>query len=375
MAETSDRPARNWIGWLQVVALLVLLAVGIYFARAPQIEPLQNTTTTAELPSVRVVVPEIRSNSLTLRLTGEVRPYNVMSIRPETVGRIVEISPSLTAGGTFSAGDTLLVQDPEDAELALEKSEALLAATKGHLRKFQDKGAFESQKYLLSNPGSEVPPAVQRLGQIERYTALVEAQTIDVQIAKKALAETRLSVPYDGTVIQASITVGEHVTPATVIATVFETGNLEISVPISVLDLKYLGDPRGKQALVLIGGVRYTAVVSQVSSVLTPDTRLSTLFLDFNNQTIATPGSFVSVVIEGPVYEESYLLPPEARREDDSAWVVDHGVLTRVQPRTLGVTDKGWIVSTFNVRDGIVVGVVPKEEEGIEVKPVAEVGS
>ena len=375
MAETSDRPARNWIGWLQVVALLVLLAVGIYFARAPQIEPLQNTTTTAELPSVRVVVPEIRSNSLTLRLTGEVRPYNVMSIRPETVGRIVEISPSLTAGGTFSAGDTLLVQDPEDAEFALEKSEALLAATKGHLRKFQDKGAYESQKYLLSNPGSEVPPAVQRLGQIERYTALVEAQTIDVQIAKKALADTRLSVPYDGTVIQASITVGEHVTPATIIATVFETGNLEISVPISVLDLKYLGDPRGKQALVLIGGVRYTAVVSQVSSVLTPDTRLSTLFLDFNNQTIATPGSFVSVVIEGPVYEESYLLPPEARREDDSAWVVDHGVLTRVQPRTLGVTDKGWIVSTFNVRDGIVVGVVPKEEEGIEVKPVAEVGS
>jgi RND family efflux transporter MFP subunit len=371
MADTAERTSRGWIGWAQVGLLVIALAAGIYFARSPSVAPIgEESIRSTEAPSVRVLHPVVGSHSLTVALTGEVHARAPVALRPLASGRVVEVSPALRAGGTFSAGETLLVVDPEDAELRLERAQGMLDAARGRLRRHQDQGALDAQQYRERHPGAEVPASVARLGRIERFEGRVRAAIADVKLAKLRLSETRFSLPFDGTVIAAPVSVGELVSRANGVGTVFRTGHLEVRAPIEVADLAYLGDPRGRQAAVLAGGQRFEAVVSQVSSVLAPRTRLSLLLLDFADANAPPPGTFVRVTLDGPAFDDAYLLPPEAHRADDSVWVVDDGKLLRETPSTLGRTDAGWIVAAFDARDGLVLGAVPGERAGLAVKAV-----
>ena len=375
MAEAARRETRGWVGWAQVGLLAIALAAGIHFARSPSVAPIgEESIRSAEAPSVRVLHPVVGSRSLTVALTGEVHARAPVALRPLAAGRVVQVSPALRAGGTFSAGETLLVVDPKDAELRLERARGMLAAARGRLRRHEDQGALDAEKYRERHPGAEVPASVARLGRIERFEGRVRAAIADVALAELQLSETRFSLPFDGTVIAAPVSVGEVVSRANAVGTVFRTGHLETRAPVPVADLAYLGDPRGRPAAVLAGGQRFEAVVSQVSSVLAPRTRLSMLLLDFTDANAPTPGTFVRVTLEGPAFDDAYLLPPEAHRAGDSVWVVDDGKLLRETPRTLGRTDTGWIVGAFNERDGVVLGAVPGERAGLAVKVVPEGG-
>ena len=366
MADTAERRSRGWVGWAQVGLLAIALAVGVYFARSPSVAPIgEESIRSTEAPSVRVLHPVVGSHSLTVALTGEVHARTPVALRPLAAGRVVEVSPALRAGGTFSAGETLLVVDPKHAELKLERARAMLDAVRGRLRRHSDQGALDAEQYRERHPGAEVPAAVARLGRIERFEGRVRAAVADVKLAELELSETRFSLPFDGTVIAAPVSVGDVVSPANGVGTVFRTGHLETRAPIELADLAYLGDPRGRQAAVVAGGQRFEAVVSQVSSVLAPRTRLSMLLLDFADAKAPLPGTFVRVTLDGPAFEGAYLLPPEAHRAGDSVWVVDEGKLSREMPRTLGRTDAGWIVAAFDARDGVVLGAVPGERARI----------
>lgn len=371
----ADREGRGWIGWAQVGLIVVLALIGIYFAQAPQVPTLDAAATrSAEAPRVGVLRPVPSAHALTVALTGEVGARKRVRLRSSVAGRVVAVSPSLRAGGTFSAGETLLTLDSEDSEYRLQRARGLLDAARGRLRKQREKGAFEAQEYRRRNPGKPVPGIVERLPQIERFEGRVQAAQADVKLAEWRLANTRLSMPFDGTVIAAPVAVGEIIGPTHEIGIVYPTGDVEVRAPISADELAYLGDPRGRAAVVRVGARRFDAVVSGVSAVLAPKTRLSMLFLDFAaapGQTPPPPGAFARVTLRGPAFENAFLLPDAAHRTGDAVWIVDGGTLERATPRTLGRTQAGWIVAAFDIRDGVVVGAVPGEQAGLSVTAVA----
>lgn len=372
MAEPVEE-ARSWLGWLQVGVVVLVVLVGIYFARAPQVPEYDDTPVRgAERPTVTVVQPTAGSRSLTVSLTGGVDARKRVRVQPGSSGHVLEVSQSLRSGGTFRAGETLLRIDPTEFELRLDRARANLHAAQGRLRKQRDKGAYDSAQFRRANPGQDVPPSVARLGPIQRFEGRVRALEADVQLAEARLADTRVSMPFDGTVIIASVAAGERVGPGPV-ATVFRTGDVEVRAPIATGDLAYLNDPRGRIATVWAGGRRFDAVVAHQSPVLAPKTRLAALFLDFAEgaNDLPMPGTFALVTIRGPAFDNAFLLPDAAHRTDDSVWIVQDSKLERVVPRTLGRTDEGWVVAAFDVGEGVVVGAVPDEQPGLAVAPVA----
>ena len=385
MVESTGEASRGWIGWLQVGVLAAAVIVGVYFARSPSLPPLdEQTLRSPAAPAVRVSAPSPGAHSLTVSLTGEVNARHPVALLPRAAGEVVAVSPSLRPGGTFRAGQTLVTIDSADAEIWLQRMEAVLAAERGRLRWHRDRGALDAQEYRERNPGATVPAAVRRLGKIERSEAQVRAAEADVKMAERQLEVTRLSVPFAGRVIDASVSVGQVVGgggamgggamggAADSLATVFD-GRLEVRAPISVADLAYLGDPRGLKATVVTAEGVFAASVTQVSAVLAPQTRLSTLVLDFagTEGPLPMPGAFAAVSVRGPAYDGAYLLPDEAHRAGDSVWLVDDGRLRRQTPRTLGRTADGWIVEAFDVRDGVVLGAVPGERDGLAVTAIA----
>ena len=108
-----------------------------------------------------------------------------------------------------------------------------------------------------------------------------------------------------------------------------------------------------------------------MSSVVSPKTRLASLFLEFRegppSESLPRPGTFVEVEIPGPSYENVYVLPESAVQAGGSVWVVGDGALRSHVPRELGRTSDGWVVEAFDSGEGVVVGTLPGARAGLAV--------
>ena len=102
--------------------------------------------------------------------------------------------------------------------------------------------------------------------------------------------------------------------------------------------------------------------------MVAPRTRLASVFLKFaedaDPDSLPAPGTFVEVAIEGPVYEDVYVLPESVVQERESVWVVRGGLLSAFAPTSVGRTEDGLVVQAFDAGEGVVVGPLPGSPGG-----------
>jgi len=355
---------------VSVVALLVLLA--FVYARAPddgdaglrQVGILEDPT-----PFVSVVHPVAGANVLTVSATGSVGVRNHVSLTPQVGGRVVSLSPSLRAGGSFAAGDELLVIDRRDFELALGQAQADLATAEANLLLEQAKSDAARANYDLLHPGEEAPPLVARVPQIAQAKAGIAAANARLRIAALDLERTSFSLPFAGNVTASTAEVGQVLTRGQSFGQAFALGAVEVVVPVAPDDFNQLAPAVGRRAMVRDQYRTYVAVVDRVSAELDARTRFANLYLSLADDPPA-PGTFVDVEIEGATLANTFLLPEAAEQVNSRVWVVSRGVLAAVTPDTLGRTAEGWIVTAFDIRDGVVLGAVPGAREGQAVEIV-----
>ena len=105
--------------------------------------------------------------------------------------------------------------------------------------------------------------------------------------------------------------------------------------------------------------------------MVAPGTRLATVFLKFaanaRTRSPPVPGAFVVVAIDGPTYQDVYVLPESVLQERGSVWVVKGGALRSFEPESLGRTSEGWVVRSFDAGAGVVSGTVPGARVGLPV--------
>lgn len=343
--ESEGRFDRSrWFGFAQLAAVLVLITLALYFARAPERLERQSAADLAlagGAPVVDVIQPQPTAQALGVRLTGAVRLERKARVVAEVAGRVAWVSPKFSNGGSIPAGEHFLRIDPSEFELRVEAAEATVRDAHG---------------------GSE--------------GALSKARA-ELKLAKLDLERTTLSFPYDSRVVSTDIEVGELVGPAdevgrdAALGVVYRAEALQADVPIELVDLESLSPVIGRSARLHAGPETYDAEVVRVSSVVAPKTRLATLFLKFSDDvplaSLPLPGMFVEAEIAGPVRENVYVLPESALREGGSVWVVRGGNLDVVRPTTLGRVEAGWVTEAFDAGDGVVVGTVPGARKGIAV--------
>jgi hypothetical protein len=79
------------------------------------------------------------------------------------------------------------------------------------------------------------------------------------------------------------------------------------------------------------------------------------------------PGTFADVIIEGPEYSDTLVIPEAAMQADDIIWYVQNGRLVSYQPVVLGRNDQGIVIAGRDVADGIVVGTLANASAGMAV--------
>ena len=198
---------------------------------------------------------------------------------------------------------------------------------------------------------------------IERARARVEHAKNTIAHAELGLKRTTFSLPFDGYVALSNISVGQMVTRSGApIGSAFPKNQLQVRAQISTSDLNSLNPVTGRSAVVRADGLTYKTEVERISQTVDVETRLTSLFLKFldqeNTPLLPRPGTFVDVVVEGPVHKNTFVLPEGVTQINGSVWLVDDDKLQTLTPTSLGYTDDGWLVKSFDTKQGVVTGQV-----------------
>ena len=229
---------------LRILAPILVLAAAVAGSVAilRSRRPVETRPPEAPPPLVRVLEVRREAVRLTVRSQGTVAPRTESDLVPEVSGRVIAVSPSLTAGGFFEEGEALLAIDPRDSELALVRARADVA--RAELALAREEAEAEVARREWTDLGSGEPsPLVLRAPQLAEARAILEAAKAVVEQADRDLERTSLRAPYRGRVRRESVDVGQFVLRGIPVASLYAVDVAEIRLPLEDRDLAFLDLP------------------------------------------------------------------------------------------------------------------------------------
>ena len=226
--------------------LMVLLMAGGYLIAVKLIEsreePKRGKPPVAKL-SVEAVRVSPSDYTISVVSHGTVSPGVEGTLIPEVPGRIVEMSPRLIDGGSFTKGEVLLRIEEHDYRLAIPKAEAQLAAARLSLAEEKARSAQALRDWLRFNKEEAGDELALRKPQLAKARADLAAAEAALELAELNLQRTAITAPYNGKVLSKSVSVGQYVGPGTVLAKIYGVDYFEVNLPLTSEQLQYLTIP------------------------------------------------------------------------------------------------------------------------------------
>jgi len=223
----------------------------------------------------------VKTEDITVVLTGygEVKALNTVSISPEISGRVVHVHPRLDSGEIIPRDAILFkidsrvyaatlqeanasLQQLKNTVLRLEKQFALDRKRQKTIERNQDLAQLEFKRikelFEINDVGTRsgvdkaeqsYNAALDQADQMSRALALyplqiqevkssIEAAKARVAIAKVNLLRCRVTSPFTGRIKNASIEIGQYVTPGQPVVTMADDTLLEIQVSLDARDAR-----------------------------------------------------------------------------------------------------------------------------------------
>jgi RND family efflux transporter MFP subunit len=336
-------------------------------------------------PLVEVTTAEHGSVAVEVCGHGEVAARVTVEVAPEVPGRVVEVHPQLVAGGRIPSGEPLLVVDPRDYELAVNRARASLTRAEVALERERAEAQVAREEWEALHPG-EPPysPLVVREPQVRQAEAELEAAKADLDAALLNLERTQVTLPFDAIVVAKSVDVGQHVTVGRTLATVYGTNTVEVRVPMPDSELEWFDVPEsgepGPDATVtatFAGAERsWSATVARLEARVDPTSRMVHVVTEVPNPFDAQgerppllPGTFVEVCINGEELVDVVSVPRHAVRQNDVVWVVEGSTL-HLAPVSVARTNRevAYLRSGLEGGEQVVVSSLDAVTDGMTVR-------
>ncbi|HHI92530.1 MAG TPA: efflux RND transporter periplasmic adaptor subunit [Gammaproteobacteria bacterium] len=297
------------------------------------------------LPTVETQIVQPQNYQVLLRTQGTVTPRTQSTLIPEVAGRIVSIATNFRNGGSFAAGETLLVIAPTDYENAIIIARADLA--RAHLVLEQKKALAQNALHDWEKLGRKEQPTDLTLykPQVASARADMAAAEARLQQAETNLARTKIRAPYAGRVLEKKVDVGQYIAPGTIAATIYAVDAAEVRLPLTdsqlaFVDLPGFGEQNSKHKAAVTLSHRVGNVIHQWQGRLVRtdgaiDTASRQLFVvaqidspfQYKKQgNDAIPplkiGQFVEADIQGQRLRDVFVLPRSAVEIGDTVLVV-----------------------------------------------------
>jgi multidrug efflux system membrane fusion protein len=372
---------------LAVIAVAALAAVAMYASR-PVVE---TRPPDAVVPLVRVLTVTPTAVDTVVRSQGTVRPSTETVLVPEIAGRVVEVSPSLAAGGFFAAGDVLVRLDARDYELAVVTARAQVAQASAKLAIEEEESAVARREWTVLGKG-EPAPLVVRTPQLAEARAVLESAQSALERTQRDLARTAIRAPFAGRVREKRVDLGQVVAPGNSLATLYAVDVAEVRLPVPDEELAFLDLPLGYR-----GGAAGPAVtihatfagqtpqwhgrIVRTEGEIDPSSRMVHLVAEVRDpygrtgRSAGPPlavGLFVRAEIRGHRLTDVFVLPRSALRGADQVLVVDHEDRLRLRQVTVlrGEGEQVLIRNGLTAGDRVCVSPLDVAVDGMRVRTV-----
>ncbi len=334
-----------------VVFLGLALLCGCQKSRGPEIP----APTKAENPGVlvEVVRPIVQPVPHTLKAVGSFLAEDEVEISAETDGRVAEIF--VDEGYPLEQGQVLLRLDRKKPRLQKERAEAEVREALADL---------ELQELTLKRQAELLREGViaqQAYDNVAARTKLARARLQRAQallrLARKALEDTTVVSPLNGTLTERLVAVGEYVKAGQPLFTAVKTNPLKLYF---TLPERLAGKVRtGQRVEVWVKAYPAQAFSGQIYFInpqVDPQTRTLQIKARVDNQEgLLKPGFFAEVQLVLEVHENALVLPQEAvvLREDQTlVYVVTDGT---AEEREVELGER------FNGKVEILSGIGPQD--------------
>jgi RND family efflux transporter MFP subunit len=377
--------------FLKLVLPILVLAVGV--TGAVLIASSRKSPVRVERPPlgplVEVALSEVADVPVVIEGHGEVVPRVAVDVMSQVSGQVVEVNPSLVAGGFFRADEVLVVIDPRDYELAVERARAAVARSLVTLQREQAEAEVARNEWDGLHPGERAPGLVIREPQIRQAEAELAAANADLASARLSLERTRVRLPFDGVVVSESVDPGQVVSGGNRLALVYGTDVVEVRVPLDNRELAWFDVPsrsKGQSPRVEIsadfGGARSTWMgrVTRMEAQVDQASRMVHVVVEVNDPYERTvdrpallPGTFVDVRIFGRTLENVVPIPRFAVREDNQVWVYEDGRLAIRRIRVLrSDRHQALVADGLEAGDLVIVSALDAVTDGMAVRNAAD---
>lgn len=229
---------------LKILLPILVLATGGWAAKMliDSYEKPEALPVVIQPPLVHAFTAEVSNQRLVVHAEGTVAPRTESQLVAEVSGRIVEVSPSLAAGGFFEAGETLLRIEPREYELAVTRSRAAIEQAKLRLTTERETAAVARMEWDALGKG-EPSSLLFREPQIAEAEASLEAANAALQQAEYDLERTVVLAPFLGRVRAKQVGVGQFVQRGMQVATLYSVDVAEVRLPIPDAELEFCNLP------------------------------------------------------------------------------------------------------------------------------------
>ena len=328
-----------------------------------------------------------QSYKVQINSQGTVVPRTEITLTSEIPGKIDFMSRKIQSGSSFDKGDTLLVLDQRDFELALIAAQSSMYQAQVVYERELAESEVAKKEWSNINGGKASNLAL-RKPQLDQAKAALAAAEANYQRALLNVERTFILAPFKGRVRNEYVDVGMVVSPGIPLAQIYAVDMVEVTLPIAESDIKFLSIPLdgrmvpfSKQPGMTLSSSfagftqRWNGKILRSAAEIDSRTRM----LSVIGQVPVKPskqstvpikvGMFVNATIEGRSFNDIFVIPREKVR-DGEVWVLNNeGILSKREVSVLRYEkDKALISNGFEAGDKVLLTRLDVLVEGMKLE-------
>ena len=299
----------------------------------------------ANIPYVKTMMLLPQTVNASIASQGVISPETALTLLSELNSKVDWISPRMETGSSFTKGDTLLILDKRDYELALITAESNVLNAEVNLEREKAESDLASKEWQRVGAGAGSDLAL-RKPQLAQAKATLAAAQATLERAQRNLKRTVFIAPFDGRVRTKNVDPGATIFPGTALGNIYATESFEVRLPIADQDVPFTGldfngrqIPEDKQLDVKfsLGNSNLKGKVVRAEAEVDPMTRMLSIVARIDNTPSVSNsnpiavGQFVQATIYGIEIPDVVVLPRTAVR-DEGVWVVDTSMILYNRP-------------------------------------------
>jgi membrane fusion protein (multidrug efflux system) len=316
-----------------LIALLIIVVIASLLISRKKPETAAPIPTKAadalEFLAADIAVAGIEPLRQVLPLSGALRALQQVAVKAKVNGEVSQVL--VRAGETVHAGQVLIRMDPSEYQARLEQARGSLVAARGQLdiaTKTRDNNQALLDKGFISRNAFD-----NAASQLDIARANVDTARGALDVAQKALNDTTIRAPIDGSISSRTIEPGEKVSTDNKLLDVVDLRQMELEAPVPSADI--LKVRPGQEVLVTVEGLPQpiTGQVVRINPATQAGSRSIMVYVRIANpQGLLRAGMFADASLTLEQRQAVLTVPPAAiRSEGDGTYVyaIEDGKLVR----------------------------------------------